>query len=126
MTVDDFIQKSKTKKKSVFYKYLEDIKKLIENDISQRDIIDYLKSKTKNHNGLTQANLSQFLKRNKVEKKDILQIPVKSDSENLIAVFEKEDVDQDESAKKNQTKNETERILQIMRASHPGFSKKFD
>lgn len=62
MNLQAFIEKN-SKGKSVFEKFREDIFQMVENNVSQRSIITYLKSKTRKKNGLTQPNLNQWLKR---------------------------------------------------------------
>lgn len=62
MNLQAFIEKN-SKGKSVFEKFREDIFQMVENNVSQRSIITYLKSKTRKKSGLTQPNLNQWLKR---------------------------------------------------------------
>lgn len=66
MKLEDFINKNSPKKKSsVFDEYLEDIKTLLNLNYSQKQIIEYLKSKPNNKNkpGISEANLSSYLKK---------------------------------------------------------------
>lgn len=66
MNIDDFIQNNLPKKKiSVFDEHLEDINKLLELNYSQKQVIEYLKSKCKNKTGLSEQNLSFFLRKSK-------------------------------------------------------------
>lgn len=75
MKLEDFISKNSPKrKKSVFDEYLEDIKTLLSLKYSQKQIIEYLKTKPNNKNkpGISEANLSSYLK--KVKKSNKLNI----------------------------------------------------
>lgn len=66
MNIDDFISSNKPRsKKSIFDEYLEDINKLLELNYSQKQVIEYLKTKCKNKTGLSEQNLSFFLKKSK-------------------------------------------------------------
>lgn len=76
MNIDDFIQNNLPKKKtSVFDEHIEDINKLIELNYSQKQVIEYLKAKCKNKTGLSEQNLSFYLRKSKnktiTEPKDI-------------------------------------------------------
>ena len=76
MNIDDFIQNNLPKKKiSVFDEHIEDINKLLELNYSQKQVIEYLKTKCKNKTGLSEQNLSSYLKKSKnkttTEVKDI-------------------------------------------------------
>ena len=63
MDLDKFIQNNTPKKKiSIFDEYVEDINKLLELNYSQKQVIEYLKTKCKNKTGLTESNLSRYLK----------------------------------------------------------------
>ena len=63
MDLDKFIQSNTPKKKiSIFDDYVEDINKLLELNYSQKQVIEYLKTKCKNKTGLTESNLSRYLK----------------------------------------------------------------
>lgn len=78
MNIDDFIQNNTPKKKtSIFDEHIEDINKLIELNYSQKQVIEYLKAKCKNRKGLSEANLSKYLKKprnkSKVKQKNISQ-----------------------------------------------------
>lgn len=65
MDINIFIKKNR-KKSSIFDQYKEEIFELIKNEISQENIIIFLKKKKrKKQAGLTQPNLSQWLKRQK-------------------------------------------------------------
>lgn len=66
MNIDDFIQNNKPRsKKSIFDEHLEDINKLLELNYSQKQVIEYLKAKCKNKTGLSEQNLSFYLKKSK-------------------------------------------------------------
>ena len=66
MVLDKFIQNNTPKKKiSIFDEYLDDINKLLELNYSQKQVIEYLKTKCKNKTGLTESNLSRYLKKPK-------------------------------------------------------------
>ena len=66
MDLEKFIQNNTPKKKiSIFDEYVEDINKLLELNYSQKQVIEYLKTKCKNKTGLTESNLSRYLKNQK-------------------------------------------------------------
>ncbi|MGJ0377302.1 hypothetical protein [Aliarcobacter cryaerophilus] len=66
MDLEKFIQNNTPKKKiSIFDEYVEDINKLLELNYSQKQVIEYLKTKCKNKTGLTESNLSRYLKKPK-------------------------------------------------------------
>ena len=66
MDLDKFIQNNTPKKKiSIFDEYVEDINKLLELNYSQKQVIEFLKAKCKNKTGLTESNLSRYLKKPK-------------------------------------------------------------
>ena len=66
MDLEKFIQNNIPKKKiSIFDDYVEDINKLLELNYSQKQVIEYLKTKCKNKTGLTESNLSRYLKKPK-------------------------------------------------------------
>jgi hypothetical protein len=66
MNIDDFISSNKPRsKKSIFDEHLEDINKLIELNYSQKQVIEFLKAKCKNKTGLSEQNLSFYLKKSK-------------------------------------------------------------
>ena len=76
MNINDFIQNNTPKKKtSVFDEHSEDINKLIKLNYSQKQVIEFLKAKCKNKKGLSEANLSKYLKKpkskNELKQKDI-------------------------------------------------------
>ena len=73
MNINDFISNNKPRsKKSIFDEHLEDINKLLDLDYSQKQVIEYLKSKCKSKAGLSEQNLSSYLKKSKtkITKKD--------------------------------------------------------
>ena len=66
MNIDDFISSNNPRsKKSIFDDYLEDITKLLDLGYSQKQVIEYLKAKCKNKTGLSEQNLSFYLKKSK-------------------------------------------------------------
>ncbi|WP_323586747.1 hypothetical protein [Aliarcobacter butzleri] len=66
MNIDDFIQNNLPKKKtSVFDEHIDDINKLLELNYSQKQVIEFLKAKCKNKTGLSEQNLSFFLRKSK-------------------------------------------------------------
>ena len=66
MNINDFISNNKPRsKKSIFDEHLEDINKLLDLDYSQKQVIEYLKSKCKSKAGLSEQNLSSYLKKSK-------------------------------------------------------------
>ena len=66
MNIDDFISSNKPRsKKSIFDEHIEDINKLIDLNYSQKQVIEYLKAKCKNKTGLSEQNLSFYLKKSK-------------------------------------------------------------
>lgn len=66
MNIDDFISNNKPRsKKSIFDEHLEDINKLLELNYSQKQVIEYLKAKCKNKTGLSEQNLSSYLRKSK-------------------------------------------------------------
>ncbi|MFW2525456.1 hypothetical protein ACN5O8_06985 [Aliarcobacter butzleri] len=76
MNIDDFIQNNLPKKKtSVFDEHIDDINKLLELNYSQKQVIEFLKAKCKNKTGLSEQNLSFYLRKSKnktiTEPKDI-------------------------------------------------------
>ena len=85
MNINDFISNNKPRsKKSIFDEHLEDINKLLDLDYSQKQVIEYLKTKSKNKAGLTESNLSRFLKKFKNQSiKEVINIH-KNTSKNLV------------------------------------------
>lgn len=66
MNIDDFISSNKPRsKKSIFDEHIEDINKLLELNYSQKQVIEYLKAKCKNKTGLSEQNLSFYLRKSK-------------------------------------------------------------
>ena len=73
MDLEKFIQNNAPKKKiSIFDEYVEDINKLLELNYSQKQVIEYLKTKCKNKTGLTESNLSRYLK--KPKKQNVIEV----------------------------------------------------
>jgi len=78
MNINDFIQNNLPKRKtSVFDEHIDDINKLIELNYSQKQVIEFLKAKSKNKKGLSEANLSKYLKKlireNDINQKTVIQ-----------------------------------------------------
>jgi hypothetical protein len=70
MKLEEFMNKNEPRKKSsVFDEYFKDIKTLLDLNYSQKQVIEYLKSNSKNKSGLTEANLSIYLAKIKKENK---------------------------------------------------------
>ena len=84
MDIDKFIENNTPKKKiSIFDEHLEDINKLLKLNYSQKQVIKYLKTKCKNKTGLSESNLSKYLKKpkikNEIKQKELSQKIVKKD-----------------------------------------------
>ena len=101
MNINDFIQNNTPKKKtSVFDEHIDDINKLLELNYSQKQVIEFLKAKCKNKKGLSEANLSKYLKKptnentknNKMNKVQNTKSDITSNEEdllNLVNTFKK-------------------------------------
>lgn len=97
MNIDDFIQNNLPKKKtSVFDEHIEEINKLLELNYSQKQVIEFLKAKCKNKTGLSEQNLSFFLKKSKdkaitkvknVDKDNSENVPKKNIDKKPIDIF---------------------------------------
>ncbi len=84
MDLDKFIENNTPKKKiSIFDEYVEDINKLLELNYSQKQVIEYLKTKCKNKTGLTESNLSRYLKKPKKQNVREVKSIDKNESKNL-------------------------------------------
>ncbi|CAM3988921.1 hypothetical protein [Arcobacter cloacae] len=84
MNIDDFIQNNKPRsKKSIFDEHFEDINKLLELNYSQKQVIEYLKTKCKNKTGLSEQNLSFYLRKSKNKITTKLKNIDKENSENI-------------------------------------------
>ena len=84
MNINDFISNNKPRsKKSIFDEHLEDINKLLDLDYSQKQVIEYLKTKCKNKTGLTESNLSRYLKKPKKQNVREVKSIDKNESKNL-------------------------------------------
>ena len=95
MNINDFISNNKPRsKKSIFDEHLEDINKLLDLDYSQKQVIEYLKSKCKSKAGLSEQNLSSYLKKskNKITKKD-KNINIDQSKDLIIEAGEKKSID---------------------------------
>ena len=84
MDLEKFIQNNTPKKKiSIFDEYVDDINKLLDLNYSQKQVIEYLKTKCKNKTGLTESNLSRYLKKPKKQNiKEVKSIDI-NESKNL-------------------------------------------
>ncbi|RZV14510.1 hypothetical protein D3M61_04530 [Aliarcobacter butzleri] len=90
MNIDDFIQNNLPKKKtSVFDEHIDDINKLLKLNYSQKQVIEYLKSKCKNKTGLSEQNLSFYLRKSKNKIIQEIKNTDKEKSKNVI----KENID---------------------------------
>ena len=93
MDLDKFIQNNTPKKKiSIFDEYVEDINKLLELNYSQKQVIEYLKTKCKNKTGLTESNLSRYLK--KPKKQNVIEVK-------NIVIDKPKDLTKDKTGKKS-------------------------
>ena len=95
MNINDFISNNKPRsKKSIFDEHLEDINKLLDLDYSQKQVIEYLKSKCKSKAGLSEQNLSSYLKKSKtkITKKD-KNINIDQSKDLIIEAGEKKSID---------------------------------
>lgn len=85
MNIDDFILSNKPRsKKSIFDEHIEDINKLLELNYSQKQVIEYLKTKCKNKTGLSEQNLSFFLRKSKNQVKQEVKNIDKNKSKNVV------------------------------------------
>ena len=90
MDLEKFIQNNTPKKKiSIFDEYVDDINKLLELNYSQKQVIEYLKTKCKNKTGLTESNLSRYLK--KPKKRNIKEVNNIDNNESKNIVKDKND-----------------------------------
>lgn len=80
MSLEEFLTNNEpNKKKSVFEKHRDTVFILLEKEFSQKQIIEYLRSVSKNKTGITDSNLSKWLKRNKTKLQEKRQlVPEKS------------------------------------------------
>ena len=95
MDLDKFIQNNTPKKKiSIFDEYVEDINKLLELNYSQKQVIEYLKTKCKNKTGLTESNLSRYLKKPKKQNiKEVKNIDKNESKNSMKEKVEKKPID---------------------------------
>lgn len=85
MNIDDFISSNKPRsKKSIFDEHIEDINKLLELNYSQKQVIEYLKSKCKNKTGLSEQNLSFYLRKSKNQVTQEVKNIDKNKSKNIV------------------------------------------
>ncbi|WP_137014464.1 hypothetical protein [Sulfurimonas crateris] len=79
MSLEEFLTNNEpNKRKSVFEKHRDTIFTLLEKEYSQKQVIEYLRSVSKNKTGITDSNLSKWLKRNKTK--------LQSDPEKIISI----------------------------------------
>ncbi len=95
MDLEKFIQNNTPKKKiSIFDEYVEDINKLLELNYSQKQVIEYLKTKSKNKTGLTESNLSRYLKKPKKQNiKEVKNIDNNESKNSMKDKIEKKPID---------------------------------
>jgi type II secretory pathway component PulL len=95
MDLDKFIENNTPKKKiSIFDEYVEDINKLLELNYSQKQVIEYLKTKCKNKTGLTESNLSRYLKKPKKQNvKEVKNIDIDKSKNSIKDKIEKKPID---------------------------------
>ena len=95
MDLDKFIQNNTPKKKiSIFDEHLEDINKLLELNYSQKQVIEFLKAKCKNKTGLTESNLSRYLKKPKKQNiKEVKNIDKNESKNSMKEKVEKKPID---------------------------------
>ena len=113
MNIDKFIQNNTPKKKiSIFDEYVEDINKLLELNYSQKQVIEYLKTKCKNKTGLTESNLSRYLKKPKKQNiKEIKSIDIKESKNSMKEKIEKKPIDIFANLKTKDSKTHLEQTM---------------
>ena len=113
MDLDKFIQNNTPKKKiSIFDEYVEDINKLLELNYSQKQVIEYLKTKSKNKTGLTESNLSRYLKKPKKQNVREVKSIDKNESKNSMKEnIEKKPIDIFANLKTKDSKTHLEQTM---------------
>ena len=113
MNIDKFIQNNTPKKKiSIFDEYVDDINKLLELNYSQKQVIEYLKTKCKNKTGLTESNLSRYLKKPKKQNiKEIKSIDIKESKNSMKEKIEKKPIDIFANLKTKDSKTHLEQTM---------------
>ena len=113
MNINDFISNNKPRsKKSIFDEHLEDINKLLDLDYSQKQVIEYLKTKCKNKTGLTESNLSRYLKKPKKQNAREVKSIDTNESKNLTKdKIEKKPIDIFANLKTKESKTHLEQTM---------------
>ena len=113
MDLDKFIQNNTPKKKiSIFDEYVEDINKLLELNYSQKQVIEYLKTKCKNKTGLTESNLSRYLKKPKKQNiKEVKNININESKNSMKDKIEKKPIDIFANLKTKDSKTSLEQTM---------------
>ena len=113
MNINDFISNNKPRsKKSIFDEHLEDINKLLDLDYSQKQVIEYLKTKCKNKTGLTESNLSRYLKKPKKQNVREVKSIDKNESKNSMKdKIEKKPIDIFANLKTKESKTNLEQTM---------------
>ncbi len=113
MDLDKFIQNNTPKKKiSIFDEYVEDINKLLELNYSQKQVIEYLKTKCKNKTGLTESNLSRYLKKPKKQNvKEVKNITTNELKNSMKDKIEKKPIDIFANLKTKESKTNLEQTM---------------
>ena len=108
MNVEDFMENEKPRKKrSVFDCYRDDIFMLLKSDYTQLQVIEFLKKKSKSRSGLSQQNLSLWLKRNKIT----LQSDPRNSQKNIPVKIKDSDKNQNNNANATGGREETKKRL---------------
>ena len=113
MNLEKFIQNNTPKKKiSIFDEYVEDINKLLELNYSQKQVIEYLKTKSKNKTGLTESNLSRYLKKPKKQNvKEVKNIDTNESKHSMKEKIEKKPIDIFANLKTKDSKTHLEQTM---------------
>ena len=113
MDLDKFIQNNTPKKKiSIFDEYVEDINKLLELNYSQKQVIEFLKAKCKNKTGLTESNLSRYLKKPKKQNiKEVKNIDKNESKNSMKEKVEKKPIDIFANLKTKESKTHLEQTM---------------
>ena len=113
MNLEKFIQNNTPKKKiSIFDEYVEDINKLLELNYSQKQVIEYLKTKCKNKTGLTESNLSRYLKKPKKQNvKEVKNITTNELKNSMKDKIEKKPIDIFANLKTKESKTNLEQTM---------------
>ncbi len=113
MDLEKFNQNNTQKKKiSIFDEYVEDINKLLELNYSQKQVIEYLKTKSKNKTGLTESNLSRYLKKPKKQNvKEVKNIDTNESKHSMKEKIEKKPIDIFANLKTKDSKTHLEQTM---------------